>query len=194
MGEKGYACLSNGNIYFDTSKFPEYGRLSKQNKSELKHGARIEQDINKRNSSDFVLWFTSSKFENQILQWDSPWGKGYPDCHIECSTMATKYLWGHLNIHCGGVDHIQNHHKNEITQSEAFLGHKWVYCWMHAEFLQVNGNKISKSKEEFLTLDKLIENGYKPEHYKYFCLISHYRTSATFSYNTLDGAEILMKV
>ena len=189
LEEKGYAYFSNGNVYFDTSKFPEYGKLSKQDRSELKHGARIEQDTNKRNPSDFVLWFTSSKFENQILQWDSPWGRGYPGWHIECSAMAMKYLGEHLDIHCGGIDHIPVHHENEIAQSEAFLGHEWVHCWMHAEFLQVKDGKMSKSKGEFLTLDKLVEKGYKPEHYKYFCLMSHYKTPAAFSYDALDGAK-----
>ena len=189
LEEKGYAYFSNGNVYFDTAKFPEYGKLSKQDRSDLKHGARIEQDENKRNPSDFVLWFTSSKFENQILQWDSPWGKGYPGWHIECSTMAMKYLGERVDIHCGGIDHVPVHHENEIAQSEAFLGHEWVKCWMHAEFLQLKDGKMSKSKGGFLTLDTLIEKGYKPEHYKYFCLMSQYKTPAAFSFDSLDGAK-----
>ena len=189
LEEKGYAYFSKGNVYFDTSKFSEYGKLSKQDRNELKHGARTEQDTNKRNPSDFVLWFTSSKFDNQILQWDSPWGRGYPGWHVECSAMAMKYLGERLDIHCGGIDHIPVHHENEIAQSEAYLGHEWVNCWMHAEFLQVKDGKMSKSKGEFLTLDKLIEKGYKPEHYKYFCLMSHYKTPAAFSYEALDGAK-----
>lgn len=189
LEEKGYAYFSNGNVYFDTAKFPEYGKLSKQDRSDLRHGARIEQDANKRNPSDFVLWFTSSKFENQILQWDSPWGRGYPGWHIECSTMAMKYLGEHLDIHCGGIDHIPVHHENEIAQSESFLGHEWGHCWMHAEFLQIKDGKMSKSKGEFLTLDALVDKGYKPEHYKYFCLMSHYKTPAVFSYEALDGAR-----
>ncbi len=189
LEEKGYAYVSNGNVYFDTSKFPEYGKLSKQDRSELKHGARTEQDANKRNPSDFVLWFTSSKFENQILQWDSPWGKGYPGWHIECSAMAMKYLGERLDIHCGGIDHIPVHHENEIAQSEAYLGHEWVKCWMHAEFLQLKDGKMSKSKGDFLTLDTLVEKGYKPQHYKYFCLMSHYKTPALFNFDALDGAK-----
>ncbi|MCQ2580845.1 MAG: cysteine--tRNA ligase [Alphaproteobacteria bacterium] len=189
LEEKGYAYFSNGNVYFDTAKFPEYGKLSGQNRSELRHGARVEQDENKRNPSDFVLWFTTSKFANQILQWDSPWGKGYPGWHIECSTMAMKYLGEHLDIHCGGIDHIAVHHENEIAQSEAFLGHTWVNTWMHAAFLQMKDGKMSKSKGEFLTLDTLVEKGYKPEHYKYFCLSSHYKTSANFTFEALDAAK-----
>jgi cysteinyl-tRNA synthetase len=189
LEEKGYAYIANGNVYFDTSKFPEYGKLSGQDRSELKHGARVEQDSSKRNPSDFVLWFTSSKFGNQILQWDSPWGRGYPGWHIECSTMAMKYLGERLDIHCGGIDHIPVHHENEIAQSEAFLGHKWVDTWMHAAFLQVKDGKMSKSSGEFLTVDALVKKGYKPEHYKYFCLTSHYKTAANFTFEALDSAK-----
>lgn len=189
LEEKGFAYFSNGNVYFDTSKFPNYGQLSKQNRTELKHGARVEQDENKRNPSDFVLWFTTSKFENQVLQWDSPWGRGYPGWHIECSVMAMKYLGERIDIHCGGIDHIAVHHENEIAQSEAYLGHKWVNCWIHAAFLQMKDGKMSKSKGEFLTLDTLIAKGYKPEHYKYFCLTSHYKTSSNFSFDALDAAK-----
>ncbi len=189
LEEKGYAYFSNGNVYFDTSKFPEYGKLSGQDRSELRHGARVEQDTSKRNPSDFVLWFTSSKFGNQVLQWDSPWGRGYPGWHIECSTMAMKYLGDRLDIHCGGIDHIPVHHENEIAQSEGYLGHKWVNTWMHAAFLQVKDGKMSKSSGEFLTVDALKNKGYKPEHYKYFCLTSHYKTSANFTFEALDAAK-----
>lgn len=189
LEEKGFAYISNGNVYFDTAKFPRYGSLSGQNRDDLKHGARTEQDMNKRNPSDFVLWFTSSKFENQILQWDSPWGRGYPGWHIECSTMATKYLGERIDIHCGGIDHIPVHHENEIAQSEARLGHEWVNYWVHAEFLNNKSGKMSKSKGGFLTLDTLVEKGYLPAHYKYFCLTSHYRSSAIFSEEAMDSAK-----
>lgn len=189
LQNRGYAYVAGGNVYFDTSKFPEYGKLSGQDRSELKHGARVEQDSCKRNPSDFVLWFTSSKFENQVLQWDSPWGRGYPGWHIECSTMATKYLGDRVDIHCGGIDHIPVHHENEIAQSEAASGHKWVNTWVHMAFLQVKDGKMSKSSGEFLTVDALRARGYKPEHYKYFCLMSHYRTSANFTFDALDGAK-----
>ena len=189
LEDKGYAYISNGNVYFDTAKFPRYGALSGQNREDLKHGARTEQDMNKRNPSDFVLWFTSSKFENQILQWDSPWGRGYPGWHIECSTMATKYLGERIDIHCGGIDHIPVHHENEIAQSEARLGHEWVNYWVHMEFLNNKTGKMSKSKGGFLTLDTLTEMGYLPVHYKYFCLTSHYRSSAIFSDEAMDAAK-----
>ena len=189
LEDKGFAYISNGNVYFDTAKFPRYGCLSGQSREELKHGARTEQDMSKKNPSDFVLWFTSSKFENQILQWDSPWGRGYPGWHIECSTMATKYLGERIDIHCGGIDHIPVHHENEIAQSEARLGHEWVNYWIHMGFLNNKSGKMSKSKGGFVTLDALTEKGYQPVHYKYFCLTSHYRSSAIFSDEAMDAAK-----
>lgn len=194
LERKGYAYFSNGNVYFDTSKFPAYGSLSGQKRDDLKHGARVETDENKRNESDFVLWFTSSKFKNQILQWDTKWGRGYPGWHIECSTMSVKHLGPHLDIHCGGIDHVAVHHENEIAQSEAYLGHKWCNCWLHGEFLQMkNDEKMSKSKGNFITLDTLVEKGYKPEAYRYLCLTSHYRSSLVFSYENLDAAAAALK-
>ena len=189
LEEKGYAYFQNGNVYFDTSKFKDYGRLSGQNRKDLRHGARVEEDSNKRNPSDFVLWFTTSKFKDQILQWDSKWGRGYPGWHIECSTMSIKHLGERLDIHCGGVDHIAVHHENEIAQSEAFLGHKWCNMWLHGEFLQMkNDEKMSKSKGNFITLDTLIEKGYSPLAYRYLVLTSHYRAPLVFSYENLDAA------
>ncbi len=194
LEEKGFAYFSNGNVYFDTAKFPAYGALSGQRRDDLRHGARVEEDENKRNSSDFVLWFTVSKFKNQILQWDTKWGRGYPGWHIECSTMSVKHLGEHLDIHCGGVDHIAVHHENEIAQSEAYLGHKWCECWMHGEFLQMkNDEKMSKSKGNFITLDTLIEKGYLPEAYRYLCLTSHYRSPLVFSYENLDASASALK-
>ena len=186
----GYAYKAkNGNIYFDTSKFKDYGKLSGQNREDLKHGARVDKDENKKNPSDFVLWFVSSKFKNQILQWESPWGIGYPGWHIECSTMAMKYLGNKIDIHCGGIDHIAVHHENEKAQSEAYLGHKWVNNWLHSEFLQIKNGKMSKSSGNFITLDTLKEKGYKPVHYKYFTLTAHYKTPLIFSYENLDSAK-----
>lgn len=189
LEDKGFAYFSNGNVYFDTAKFPKYGCLSGQNRDDLKHGARTEQDDNKRNPSDFVLWFTSSKFENQILQWDSPWGRGYPGWHIECSAMSTKYLGERIDIHCGGIDHIPVHHENEIAQSEAKLGHEWVNYWLHMEFLNTKNGKMSKSTGGKTTIDTLKELGYEPMVYKYFTLTSHYRSAAVFSEEALDGAK-----
>ncbi|MBQ9090533.1 MAG: cysteine--tRNA ligase [Alphaproteobacteria bacterium] len=189
LENKGFAYFSNGNVYFDTKKFPKYGCLSGQCRDDLKHGARTQQDTNKRNPSDFVLWFTSSKFENQILQWDSPWGKGYPGWHIECSAMSMKYLGERIDIHCGGIDHIPVHHENEIAQSEARLGHDWVNYWIHMEFLNTKSGKMSKSTGGTTTIDTLKELGYQPMHYKYFTLTSHYRSSAVFSEQAMDGAK-----
>ena len=189
LEDKGFAYFSNGNVYFDTQKFPKYGCLSGQNRDDLKHGARTEQDVNKRNASDFVLWFTSSKFENQILQWDSPWGRGYPGWHIECSAMSTKYLGERIDIHCGGVDHIPVHHENEIAQSEAKLGHDWVNYWIHMEFLNTKSGKMSKSTGGKTTIDTLEEMGFSAMVYKYFTLTSHYRSSAVFSEEAMLGAK-----
>ncbi len=189
----GHTYMAGGNLYYDISTYDDYGKLANLNLDELKAGAGkrkvVVVDENKRNPGDFVLWFTKSKFEDQAMTWDSPWGRGYPGWHIECSTMAMKYLGEHLDIHCGGIDHIAVHHENEIAQSEAFLGHQWVNYWMHAAFLQLKDGKMSKSKGDFLTLDTLVDKGYKPEYYKYFCLTSHYRTSANFSFDALDAAK-----
>ncbi len=190
LEKMGYAYQAkNGNVYFDTKKFSKYGELSGQNREDLKHGARVEKDENKKNSSDFALWFVSSKFKNQILQWDSPWGLGYPGWHIECSAMATKYLGCKIDIHCGGIDHIPVHHENEKAQSEACCGHQWVNNWLHSEFLQIKDGKMSKSSGNFITLDTLKEKGYKPEYYKYFTLTAHYKTPLIFSYENLDSAK-----
>lgn len=190
LEELGYAYRAkNGNIYFDTLKFENYGKLSGQNREDLKHGARVNEDKNKKNPSDFVLWFVSSKFKNQILQWESPWGVGYPGWHIECSAMAMKYLGERIDIHCGGIDHISVHHENEKAQSEAYLAHQWVDNWVHSEFLQIKDGKMSKSSGNFITLDTLIEKGYKAVHYKYFTLTAHYKTPLIFSYENLNSAK-----
>lgn len=189
LEERGYTYESGGNIYFSIDKFPEYGRLALLDRQSLQAGARIEVDGNKRNPHDFVLWFTKSKFENHAMIWDSPWGKGYPGWHLECSAMSMKYLGKHFDIHCGGIDHIPIHHTNEIAQSEAATGEKWVNYWLHAEFLVLNKAKMSKSSGNFLTLDKLVEQGYDPLDYRYFCLGGHYRSQLQFSFESLDGAK-----
>ena len=190
---KGYTYFAGGNLYFDVSKFPKYGELALLNLGELKAGARIEVDQNKRNPYDFVLWFTKSKFENQALVWDSPWGRGYPGWHIECSAMSMKYLGEHIDIHAGGIDHIPIHHTNEIAQSEAATGKKWVNYWLHGEFLVLDKGKMSKSKGGFLTLQTLIDAGYEPLDYRYFSLGAHYRSQLQFSYEALESAKAARK-
>ena len=189
--EKEYAYLSEGNVYFDTSKLNDYYQLTNHNEEELISGVRdsVEEDTNKKNKTDFVLWFTKSKFDDQELKWDSPWGLGYPGWHIECSTISMKYLGEYLDIHCGGVDNIFPHHTNEIAQSEAYLGHKWCNYWFHVEHLNDKNGKMSKSKGDFLTIDLLINKGYNPLSYRYFVLSSHYQKPLEFSFENLDGAE-----
>ncbi len=187
--EKGYAYESGGNIYFDTSKLKEYYVFSSQSEKELLVGVRddVGEDENKRNKSDFVLWFTKSKFEDQELKWESPWGLGYPGWHIECSCISMKHLGEYMDIHCGGVDNIFPHHTNEIAQSEAYLGHKWCNYWFHVHHLNDKSGKMSKSKGDFLTVSLLEEKGYDPLVYRFFCLQSHYRKPLEFSYEVLDN-------
>ena len=189
--EKGYAYLAGGNVYFDTSKLENYYVLSHQKEEELMVGARedVEEDVNKKNKTDFVLWFTKSKFDDQELKWESPWGLGYPGWHIECSAISIKHLGEHLDIHCGGVDNIFPHHTNEIAQSETFLGHKWCNYWFHVLHLNDQTGKMSKSKGEFLTLSLLEKQGYSPMVYRLFCLQSHYRKPLVFSYEVLDNVK-----
>ena len=189
--EKGYAYLSNGNVYFDISKANDYYKLSGKSSNDLIVGARedVDLDIHKKNPADFVLWFTTSKFENQAMVWDSPWGVGYPGWHIECSGISIQFLGEYLDIHCGGVDNIFPHHTNEIAQSEAYLGHKWCPYWVHGEHLNDQSGKISKSNGEFLTLSLLEEKGYNPLVYRLFCLQSHYRNQLVFSYDALDTTK-----
>ncbi|HNX13524.1 MAG TPA: cysteine--tRNA ligase [Oscillospiraceae bacterium] len=188
--EKGFAYETGGNIYFDTSKLEEYYVFNKQDEKDLAVGVRegVEEDENKRNKTDFVLWFTKSKFEDQELKWDSPWGLGYPGWHIECSCISMKTLGERLDIHCGGVDNIFPHHTNEIAQSEAYLGRKWCNYWFHAHHLNTNAGKMSKSSGEFLTLSVLQKQGYDPLVYRFFCLLSHYRKTLMFSDEALDNA------
>lgn len=187
--EKGYAYRAGENIYFDTSKLDNYHVLTGHEEEELRVGVRddVEEDVNKRNKSDFVLWFTKSKFDQQELKWESPWGVGYPGWHIECSSIAIKHLGEDLDIHCGGVDNIFPHHTNEIAQSEAFLGHHWCHYWFHVQHLNDKSGKMSKSKGEFLTVSLLEQKGYDPLVYRLFCLQSHYRKPLEFSYEVLDN-------
>lgn len=190
--EKGYAYEAGGNIYFDTSKLQQYYVFNDFKEEDLAVGVRegVEEDSNKRNKADFVLWFTKSKFEDQELKWDSPWGVGYPGWHIECSCISMKHLGESLDIHCGGIDNAFPHHTNEIAQSEAYLGHKWCNYWFHVHHLNTNSGKMSKSSGEFLTVSLLEEKGYDPLVYRFFCLLSHYRKSLVFSYENLDNAAV----
>jgi cysteinyl-tRNA synthetase len=191
----GYTYLSGGNLYFSVSKFPNYGELALLRLDELEAGARTGVDQNKRNPHDFALWFTKSKFENQALVWDSPWGRGYPGWHIECSAMSCKYLGEQFDIHAGGIDHIPIHHTNEIAQSEAGYGKRpWVRYWVHNEFLVLNKGKqsylkMSKSAGGFLTLQTLLDNGFDALDYRYFLLGAHYRSQVQFSFDALHGAK-----
>ena len=190
-----YAYISGGNVYFDISKLNDYYVLTNHQEDDLVVGARdgVEEDSNKRNQADFALWFTTSKFENHELLWDSPWGKGYPGWHIECSGISIKYLGEHLDIHGGGVDNIFPHHTNEIAQSEAYLGHKWCNYWFHNEHLLDQTGKMSKSKGAILTITKLKENGFDPLAFRFMCLNSHYRKQLVFSYDALTQAESTLK-
>ena len=187
--KKGYAYEAGGNVYFDTSKLDEYYVLGNQNQDDLAVGVRddVDEDENKRNKTDFVLWFTKSKFDDQELKWESPWGYGYPGWHIECSAISIKHLGEYLDIHCGGVDNAFPHHTNEIAQSEAYIGHKWCPYWFHVTHLLDARGKMSKSKGGFLTVSLLEEKGYNPVVYRMFCLQSHYRKPLTFSYDNLDN-------
>ncbi|MEK6900163.1 MAG: cysteine--tRNA ligase, partial [Nanoarchaeota archaeon] len=189
----GYTYFSGGNVYFDTKTAADYGKLALL-KLDAEVKSRVEADTHKRNPSDFVLWFTKSKFQEQEMKWDSPWGKGYPGWHIECSAMATKYLGKQFDIHCGGIDHIPVHHTNEIAQSESANGKKpWVKYWLHNEFLVLEGQKMAKSGGNFITLSTLEEKGFDPLDYRYLCLGAHYRKQLMFSYESLQGAQIARK-
>lgn len=190
LEKKGHTYIANGNVYFSIDTIDDYGKLARLNLDELKEGARIEVDSGKKNPKDFVLWFTNSKFKNQAMVWPSPWGVGYPGWHLECSAMSMKYLGAHFDIHCGGIDAIPVHHTNEIAQSEAANGIKnWVNYWCHGEFLLNDSGKMSKSSGEFMTLSLLIDKGYDPLDWRYFCLTGHYRSQLRFSYESLDSAR-----
>ncbi len=188
--EKGFAYVAGGNVYFDTSKLDKYYVFNDHDEEDLAIGVRegVEEDTNKRNKNDFVLWFTKSKFEDQALKWESPWGIGYPGWHIECSGISMKYFGEDLDIHAGGIDNAFPHHTNEIAQSESFLGHKWCNYWFHVHHLNTDAGKMSKSKGEFLTVSLLEQKGYDPMAYRLFCLQSHYRRNLVFSWENLDNA------
>lgn len=193
--EKGYAYEAGGNIYFDTSKLEQYYVFHDFREEDLEVGVRegVDADENKRNKADFVLWFTKSKFDDQELKWESPWGLGYPGWHIECSCISMKYAGETLDLHCGGIDNVFPHHTNEIAQSEAYLGHKWCPHWFHVLHLNTTSGKMSKSSGEFLTVSLLEEKGYSPMAYRFFCMQSHYRKSLVFTWENLDNAAAAYK-
>lgn len=191
LEKKGYTYFANGNVYFDITKANNYTKLSGMDLEQLRTASRedVSVDEHKKNPQDFVLWFTKSKFENQAMKWDSPWGVGYPGWHIECSVISLTNLGEQMDIHCGGVDHIPVHHTNEIAQTESYTGKDWVKYWWHGEFLIDNEGKMSKSSGEFLTLSLLEKKGFNPLSYRYFVLNSHYRKQLAFSFDSLASAE-----
>jgi len=192
LEDKGYAYISGGNVYFDALKFKDYGKLAKLNLDEEHRKSRVGDDENKKSYFDFALWFTNYKWKNHAMLWDSPWGKGFPGWHIECSAMSSKYLGENFDIHTGGIDHIPVHHTNEIAQSEAAFGHKWVNYWLHNDWLIINNEKVAKSAGNFLRLKTLIDEGYAPEDYRYYLLGAHYRSPLNFTFESLDGAKNAM--
>lgn len=191
LEDNGLTYTANGNVYFDTAKLKDYGKLAQLDKQELQAGARIEVDKNKKSPYDFVLWFTKSKFEDQEMQWDSPWGKGYPGWHIECSAMSVRYLGEQFDIHCGGIDHVPVHHTNELAQAEGATNLKpWVNYWMHGEFLVLSkSEKMAKSEENFITMQTLIDKNFDPLDYRFFCMLAHYRKELMFSWKDLKSAR-----
>jgi len=193
--EKDYAYISGGNVYFDVSKLEDYYKLTNHKENEMVIGSRegVDFDERKRNQADFALWFTKSKFENQELKWDSPWGKGYPGWHIECSCISMKTLGEYLDIHCGAVDNIFPHHTNEIAQSEAYLGHPWCKYWVHMEWLNNKEGKMSKSKGKVYRVSDLEEMGFNPLSFRLLCLQSHYRKPLIFDIDILKNTETAYK-
>ncbi len=187
--DKGYGYVSEGNVYFDISKFAEYKDFARLVMDEQEMTDRVEHDARKRNQADFVLWFSESKYPNQIMKWDSPWGVGWPGWHIECSAMASKYLGDHFDIHCGGIDHIPVHHTNEIAQSDCCHGHRWVNVWMHGAFLTIESGKMSKSKGDIYTVDSLIKDGFEPMDYRYLLYTAHYRSELKFTPEAMKAAH-----
>jgi len=184
---KGYTYRSSDGIYFDTSKEPDYGYLARLDKAGLEAGKRVELG-EKKHPTDFALWKFSRPDEKRQMEWDSPWGRGFPGWHIECSAMAQKYLGDYFDIHCGGEDHIAVHHTNEIAQTEARVGTRLANFWMHGYFLLQGEAKMAKSAGEFLRLKTLTDRGYDPLAYRYLCLTAHYRSQLNFTWDALDAA------
>lgn len=188
LEEQGYTYIVSDGVYFDTSKFERYAEFAKLDVEGLQAGARVEDNGEKRNATDFALWKFSPKDEQRQMEWESPWGKGFPGWHIECSAMAMKYLGTHFDIHTGGIEHIPVHHTNEIAQSECATGETFATYWMHNNHLLDTTGKMSKSSGEFLTLGSLVEQGYNPLAYRYFLMGANYRKELLFSSEALDGA------
>ncbi|MDQ3098155.1 MAG: cysteine--tRNA ligase [bacterium] len=193
LEQKGFTYKTSAGIVYNTAKFPGYAKLSRMKIEELKEGARVEPDPEKQNLTDFYLWKFSIAFEQRQMEWDSPWGKGFPGWHIECSAMAMKLLGETIDIHCGGIDHIPVHHTNEIAQTEGATGKLFSRFWMHNNFLTiVGGAKMAKSGDNFYTLTKVKELGFDPMVFRYFTLTAHYRSELEFSVNTMRAAEETM--
>lgn len=182
------AYQTSDGIYFDTARLPDYGKLAKLDIAGLEAGSRVEMG-EKKHPTDFALWKFSPQDSKRQMEWNSPWGVGFPGWHIECSAMSLKYLGDHFDIHCGGIDHIPVHHTNEIAQNEGALGHTTVNYWLHGEFLLTNDDRMGKSKGNFLTLQLLKDKGYDPIAYRYFCLNAHYRSKLNFTFEALTGAQ-----
>jgi len=189
LEELGYTYRTSDGIYFDTAKFPRYGKMVRSKKERLKPEARISINPEKRNPSDFALWKFSPPDKKRQMEWESPWGVGFPGWHIECSAMAMHYLGPTLDIHTGGIDHIPIHHTNEIAQSEAATGKQFVRYWLHSNFLLVEGQKMSKSLGNVFTLQDLISRGYEPLAFRYLLLTSHYRSEMNFTWEALKAAQ-----
>ncbi len=189
LEEKGFTYITRDGVYYDTSKFPDYTKLARLDVEGMKEGARIEYSDEKKNITDFALWKFSPKNEKRQMEWDSPWGKGFPGWHVECSAMSTAILGNHFDIHCGGIDHLPVHHTNEIAQSQACTGEKYVNYWLHGEFLNMGDEKMSKSTGKFIRLQTLIDEGFSPLDYRYFLLMAHYRKKLKFSMEALNAAK-----
>lgn len=188
LEEKGYTYVTSDGVYFDTSRFERYAEFANLDVTGLQAGARVEDNGEKRNVTDFALWKFSPKDDQRQMEWDSPWGKGFPGWHIECSAMAMKYLGTHFDIHTGGIEHIPVHHTNEIAQSECATGETFANYWMHNNHLLDTTGKMSKSNGEFLTVSSLVEQGYNPLAYRYFLMGANYRKELLFSFEALDAA------
>ena len=190
LDKKGFVYKTTDGLYYDTSRFPAYDRLAgKEHIAGLQAGARVEANPEKKNPTDFALWKFSPSAKRRQMEWDSPWGKGFPGWHIECSAMAMKYLGESFDIHCGGVDHIPIHHSNEIAQSEAATGKPFVKIWMHGEFLLMNNAKMAKSEGGFVTVRHIKERGFDPLDYRFHCLTAHYRKQLDFTWESLEAAK-----